>query len=122
MEVEREAILTCTVCGVDSSHILLYLSNRLRASQCRHCGATQVYSRHTYADYARDVAERSVRLVCNSARRALRISLETLQWPVKGVYKPFGLLGELGQVVQLERRSRHRRQLCCRGPNDHNAA
>ncbi len=41
MKVEQEAIPACTVCGVDSPHKLLYLSDLLRASQSRHCCATR---------------------------------------------------------------------------------
>ncbi len=42
MKVERDAILTCSACGVEGSHELLYLSEHLCASRCVNCGATHV--------------------------------------------------------------------------------
>jgi hypothetical protein len=106
MNVEREAILTCSACRVEGPHELLYLSNHLRASRCRNCGATRVYSEHIYADYARDVAERTARLPLKLAVDAVRRPLGVLGWPVKALRKPFGILEEMNQVYAFEQSRR----------------
>ncbi len=58
MKVESDIVLTCSVCRAESPHKLLYLSQRLRASECMNCGTTRIYSGHIYAEYARDLTER----------------------------------------------------------------
>lgn len=102
MKIEPDAVLVCTTCGVEGPHKLLYLSDRLRASQCGNCGVVLKFTSHLYADYAIDVAKRGIRLPFGLLGRALRNPLEVFGWPVKGVKKPFGLLRELGQVATLD--------------------
>ncbi len=103
MKLEPDAGLVCTNCGVEGPHELLYLSDHVRASRCGNCGAARMFTSHLYADYARDVAERGLRLPFGLVGRALRNPLEVFVWPVKVVRKPFELLEELGQVATLDR-------------------
>jgi hypothetical protein len=105
VKVEKDAILTCSECGVEGSHELLYLSEHLCASRCINCGATHVYSGHIYAEYARDLAERTSRLPGRFAGEMLHPT-EVVKWPFKALRKPFGLLREVSQVTIFER-SRH---------------
>jgi hypothetical protein len=107
VKIEPDAVLVCTTCGVEGSHRLLYLSDHLRASQCENCGAVRMFTAWLYADYARDVAERGLRLPCSLAGRALTNPLEVFGWPVRGVKKPFELLREFDQVAKLDRIYRH---------------
>lgn len=106
MKVERDAVLTCSVCGVEGPHELLYLSEHLRASRCANCGATQVYSGHIYADYARDLAERTARLPLRLTEDAVRRPTSLLSLPIKAIRKPVGLLKEVNLVAAFERSRR----------------
>lgn len=102
MKIEKDAILTCSACGTEGPHELLYLSEHLSASRCPNCGSTQVYSGHIYSEYARDLAERVTRLpgrFLNDVRYPFRIA----GWPVKAIFKPYGLLREFDQVTSFER-------------------
>ena len=103
MKVERDAVLTCESCGVEGPHELLYLSEHLRASRCANCDTTLVYSPHIYADYARDVTERSARLPFHLAQRALGHPTSVFKWPFKAMKKPFEILHEATQVASFER-------------------
>lgn len=103
MKVESDAILTCMACGVEGSHELLYLSEHMCASRCANCGHAVVYSHNLYADYARDLAERTSRLPINLASRVLRKPIDIMKWPFKVANKPLGLLKELNYVSVLER-------------------
>ena len=103
MKVERDAILTCSTCGAEGSHELLYLSKHLRASRCGSCGATRVYSGHIYAEYAKDLAERTARLPLRLAEDAVRRPTSLLGLPIKAVLKPAGLLSEMNLIAAFER-------------------
>ena len=107
MKIEPDAELVCGACGVEGPHELLYLSDHVRSSQCGNCGAVRMFTSRLYTDYARDVAQRGLRLPCNLAGRVLKNPLEVLGWPAKGVKKPFVLLRELDQVATLGRIHRH---------------
>jgi hypothetical protein len=102
LKVERDAILTCSVCGVEGPHELLYLSEHLCASRCVNCGTTSVYSDHIYSEYARDLAERTTHLPVRVAGDVLRHPTEIVKWPFKALRKPFGLLREVNQVTAFE--------------------
>jgi hypothetical protein len=106
LKVERNALLTCSVCGVEGPHELLYLSEHLRASRCVNCGATQIYSGHIYADYARDLAERTARLPLRLTEDAVRRPTSLLSLPIKAIRKPVGLLKEVNLVAAFERSRR----------------
>jgi hypothetical protein len=106
LKVERDAILTCSTCGVEGPHELLYLSEHLCASRCVNCGKTQIYSGHIYAEYAKDLAERTSRLPGRFAREAFRLPMGVMGWPVKALRKPFRLLKEVDQVTSFERSRR----------------
>ena len=103
MKVDQDAILTCSTCGVEGPHELLYLSEHLRASRCGNCGATRVYSGHIYAEYAKDLAERTARLPLRLVEDAVRRPTSLLGLPIKAVLKPAGLLSEMNLVVAFER-------------------
>jgi hypothetical protein len=107
VKIEPDAVLVCTTCGVEGSHTLLYLSDHVRASRCENCEAVRRFTDQLYADYARDVAERGLRLPCALAGRVLGNPLEVIGWPIKIVKKPLGLLRELDQVATLDRVYRH---------------
>ncbi len=107
MKIETDAVLVCTTCGVEGAHGLLYLSDHVRASRCENCGEVRRFTGRLYANYARDVAERGIRLPCSLARRVLDNPLEVLGWPIKVARKPFGILRELDQVARFERVYRH---------------
>lgn len=109
MKVENDAILTCTVCGVEGPHELLYLSEHMCASRCANCGHAVVYSHNLYADYARDLADRTSRLPISLASKVFRAPVDILRWPFKVARKPFGLLKELNYVSVLERGPRRPR-------------
>jgi hypothetical protein len=102
LKVVRDAILTCSACGVDGPHELLYLSEHLCASRCVDCGTTQVYSDHIYSEYARDLAERTTHLPVRVAGDVLRHPTQIVKWPFKALRKPFGLLREMTQVTAFE--------------------
>ena len=103
MKVEKDAVLTCSYCGVEGPHKLLYLSQHLSASRCANCEATQIFSDHLYADYTMDLAKRAGRLPLVVAKDAVRRSIGVLNLPVKAVRKPFGLLREVALVTAFER-------------------
>lgn len=103
MKVETDAILICSACRVEGPHELLYLSEHLRASRCANCGETRVYSGHIYAEYARDLFERTGRLPMRFAGDVIRRPTALVGWPVKALKKPFGLVKEVGQVTSFER-------------------
>jgi hypothetical protein len=106
LKVDKDAILTCSACGVEGPHELLYLSEHLCASRCVNCGTTHVYSGHIYAEYARDLAERTSRLPGRFAGDALRHPTELVKWPFKALRKPFGLIREVSQVTTFEQSRR----------------
>jgi len=109
LKVENDAILTCTACGVEGPHELLYLSEHMCASRCANCGHAVVYSHNLYADYARDLAGRTSRLPISLASKVLRSPVDVLRWPFKMANKPLGLLKELNYVAVLERGPRRSR-------------
>lgn len=106
LKLEKAAILTCSTCGVEGEHELLYLSERLEASRCLGCGKAQVYSGHIYSEYARDMVERTLHLPGKLTGEALRNPTTIVSWPFKAIRKPFRLLVEMNQVATLER-NRH---------------
>ena len=106
MKVERDAELTCSNCHVEGAHELLYLSEHLRASRCVNCGYALAYSRHIYAEYARDVAGRTARVPRRFVGRALRAPARAAMLPFKVLRKPLGLLREAHQVALFERSNR----------------
>ncbi len=106
MKVEKDAILTCSACGVEGPHELLYLSGHLCASRCLNCGKTQVYSGHIYTEYVQDVAERTTQLPGKFAGEVMRNPVAIARWPFKMIRKPFGLLREINQINTFER-NRH---------------
>jgi hypothetical protein len=103
LKVDQEAILTCLTCGVDGPHELLYLSEHLRASRCTNCGTTQVYTGHIYAEYVKDLAERTARLPLRLAEDVVRRPTSLLGLPIKAFRKPAGLLSEVILVADFER-------------------
>ena len=107
MKIISDAVLVCTTCGAEGAHELLYLSDRVRASQCTNCGSARMFTNHLYAEYAKDVAQRGFRLPFGLAERARSNPREVLGWPLKGVKKPFGLLREFGQVATRDWAYRH---------------
>ena len=108
MKVHRDAVLTCSTCGVEGRHELLYLSERLRASRCAFCGKTQVYSGRIYTEYALDLAERTTSLAGKVAGTVLRGPVEVAKLPFKAAGKPLGLLRELHEVATFKRAARRR--------------
>jgi predicted RNA-binding Zn-ribbon protein involved in translation (DUF1610 family) len=110
LKVENDAILTCTACGVEGPHELLYLSEHMCASRCANCGHAVVYSHSLYADYARDLAGRTSRFPISLASKVFRTPVDILRWPFKAAYKPLGLLKELNYVTVLERGPRRRQR------------
>jgi len=108
MKVYEDAVLTCSACGVEAEHELLYLSEHLRASRCKNCGETRIYSDHIYAEYLKDVFERTSRLPYRFADEALHSPTGLLKWPFKALRKPFGLLREANQLLSFERCRRTR--------------
>lgn len=108
MKVEDDAVLTCSNCGIEGPHELLYLSEHLCASRCANCGKTQVYSGHIYAEYARDLAERTSRLPTRLAGEVLRHPTALVKLPFKVLGKPFGLIREVTEVTAFERGRRTR--------------
>ena len=111
MKVENDAILTCSVCLIEGPHRLLYLSRHLCASECINCGATNTYSGHIYAEYAKDLTERVARLPLRLAGEVTRSPTAMLLWPGKALLKPLGLANEINQVTTFERRSRRRHRV-----------
>ncbi|HET7479103.1 MAG TPA: hypothetical protein VFJ72_06270 [Rubrobacteraceae bacterium] len=107
MKVENDAVLTCSACGIEGPHELLYLAEHLCASRCINCGKTQVYSGHIYTEYARDLAERTTHLPFRFAGDVLRHPTELVKWPFKALGKPWGLLREVNQVTAFERSRRY---------------
>jgi predicted RNA-binding Zn-ribbon protein involved in translation (DUF1610 family) len=103
LKIEKDAILTCSTCGTEGPHELLYLSEHLSASRCPSCGSTQVYSGHIYSEYARDLAERFVRLPGRFLDDAFHHPVRVVGWPLKAIFKPYGLLREFDQVSSFER-------------------
>lgn len=103
MKVHRDAVLTCSTCGVEGEHELLYLSERLRASRCANCGKTLVYSGHIYTEYALDLVERTTNLAGKVAGTVLRGPLEVAKLPLKAAGKPLGLLRELHEISSFKR-------------------
>lgn len=106
MKVQRDAVLTCSSCGIEGEHELLYLSEHLCASRCANCGRTQVYSGHIYTEYARDLAERTTNYAGRMAGNVLRSPVEIAKLPFKAIGKPFGLLREFHEVTSFERSRR----------------
>jgi predicted RNA-binding Zn-ribbon protein involved in translation (DUF1610 family) len=108
LKVENDAVLTCSSCGVEGPHELLYLSEHLCASRCANCGKTQVYSGHIYAEYARDLFERTGRYPGKFAGEVLRHPTRLMTWPFRALGKPLGVMREVGQVTSFERSRRSR--------------
>ena len=108
MKLDREAVLTCSACGVEGPHELLYLSEHLCASRCANCGKTHVFTGHIYADYAKDLAGRTAGLTGKFVGDVLKRPTEVFRYPFKAVGKPFQLLREMSQVTDFERRRRSR--------------
>lgn len=106
MNVYKDAVLTCSTCGVEGEHELLYLSERLRASRCANCGKTQVYSGHIYTEYALDLAERTKNYAGKMAGNVLRGPAEIVRLPFKAIGKPLGLLRELHEISSFNRSRR----------------
>jgi predicted RNA-binding Zn-ribbon protein involved in translation (DUF1610 family) len=106
LKVEKDAVLTCSACGIEGPHELLYLSEHLCASRCVNCGKTQVYSGHIYTEYARDLFERTGQFPGKLAGEVLRHPTELVKWPFKFLRKPFGLIREVDQVSAFERSRR----------------
>ncbi len=107
MKVESDIALTCSVCRAEGPHKLLYLSQRLRASECMNCGTTRIYSGHIYAEYARDLTERVAWLPFRLAGEAARSPTAMLLWPAKAFRELFELAKEMNQVAAFERRRHH---------------
>ena len=103
MKVERDAILTCSACGIEGPHELLYLSEHLSASRCVNCGKSQTYSGRIYSQYARDLVERTGRLPRKFAEEALKHPTKVMGWPFKALRKPYTLLREVDQVTTFQR-------------------
>jgi predicted RNA-binding Zn-ribbon protein involved in translation (DUF1610 family) len=110
VKVERDAILTCSACGVEGPHRLLYLSEHLSASRCANCGETNVYSGDIYAEYARDLFERTGRLPVRFLGEALRHPIRLVRWPFKAVRKPYRLFKEVSEVNSFEQARHHSRE------------
>jgi NMD protein affecting ribosome stability and mRNA decay len=106
LKLEKAAILTCSTCGIEGKHELLYLSERLEASRCSSCGKTQVYSKRIYSEYARDMVRRTLHLPGKLTGEVLENPVTVASWPVKAIRKPFRLLAEVSQVAFLERSRR----------------
>ena len=106
MKVETDAILVCSSCGVEGEHELLYLSDHLRTSCCSNCGASRHFSSHVYAEYVRDLAERTAGLPRKLAGEVFKSPTWVVTWPAKAVRKPFSVLWEIGQVTAIEHRDR----------------
>ncbi len=102
MKVERGAILTCSTCGVEGPHELLYLSDRLCASHCDNCGATLLFSGHIYAEYTKDVAERTAHLPVKLVGDIFQRPAGVLTWPFKVLRKPLKLFREVAQITAFE--------------------
>jgi hypothetical protein len=105
VKIEPDAVLTCTACGVEGPHELLYLSDRVRASRCASCGKTRTYSGHIYSEYARDLVERTTHLPARLASEALHRPLAVFWWPTKALLKPLGLLREVSRLNTFEKAS-----------------
>ncbi len=106
MKVERDAILTCSACGVEGPHELLYLSEHLSASRCVNCGKSQIYSGRIYSEYARDLVERTGRLPRKFVEEALKHPTKVVGWPLKALLKPYGLIREVDQVNTFHQSNR----------------
>ena len=108
MKLDREAVLTCSACGVEGPHELLYLSEHLCASRCMSCGKNQVFTGHIYADYARDLAERTAGLTGRFVGDVFKRPTQVFRYPFKAAIKPFQLAREVTQVTAFERGRRSR--------------
>ncbi len=106
MKVERDAILTCSACGIEGPHELLYLSEHLSASRCVSCGKTQVYSGEIYSQYARDLIERAGRLPRKFVKEAIKHPTRVIARPFKALRKPYTLIKEVDQVTTFHQGSR----------------
>lgn len=106
MKVDRDAILTCSACGIEGPHELLYLSEHLSASRCVSCGKTQVYSGEIYSQYARDLIERTGRLPRKFVKEAIKHPTRVIAWPFKALRKPYTLIKEVDQVTTFHQGSR----------------
>ncbi|AHY46933.1 Hypothetical Protein RradSPS_1650 [Rubrobacter radiotolerans] len=109
MKLEYDAILTCSRCGVEGPHELLYLTGHLAASRCQNCGENLIYSEHLYEDYVRDVAERTGHLPEKLASDAFRRPLSLALWPLKAAGKPLLLAREVVTLSRFQRFGRGRR-------------
>lgn len=105
MKIEDDAILTCSACGVEGPHELLYLSGHLAASRCLNCDEARVYSEHLYEDYVRDVIERTGHLPEKLATEAFKSPLSLAFWPIKAIHKPLSLAREINRLSGFDQRS-----------------
>jgi hypothetical protein len=105
LKVDKDAILTCSECGAEGPHELLYLSEHLCASRCISCGATHAFSGHIYAEYVRDLAERTSRLPGKLTGETFHPT-GVVKWPFRALRKPFGPIKEVGQVTTFEQSRR----------------
>ena len=108
MKLDSEAFLTCSACGVEGAHELLYLSEHLCASRCANCGKTHVFTGHIYADYAKDLVGRTAGLTGRFLGDVLKRPTAVFGYPFKVAAKPFQLVKEVTQVTAFER-GRHAR-------------
>lgn len=100
VKIEEDAVLSCSACGVEGRHELLYLSNHLAASRCLNCEETRVYSEHLYEDYVRDVVERTGHLPEKPIVKALKIPLSLAFWSLR-VEKPLSMACEFGRLASF---------------------
>jgi hypothetical protein len=108
LKLDSEAFLTCSACGVEGAHELLYLSEHLCASRCANCGKTHVFTGHIYADYAKDLAGRTAGLTGRVFGDVLKRPTSVFGYPFKVAAKPFQLVKEVTQLTAFER-GRHAR-------------
>ncbi|WP_119068423.1 hypothetical protein [Rubrobacter indicoceani] len=105
MKIEDDAILTCSACGTEGPHELLYLSGHLAASRCLTCDETRVYSDHLYEDYVRDVIERTGHLPEKLVAEAFKSPLSLALWPIKAAHKPLSLAREFNRLTHFDQHS-----------------
>lgn len=62
MNVVREVVLTCSVCGTEGPHELLYLSGAVAASRCAAYGTRLAFLPDLRMRYAEDIAVRAAEI------------------------------------------------------------
>lgn len=108
MNVAREVVLTCSVCGTEGPHELLYLSGDVAASRCATCGTTLAFLPDLRMCYAGDIAVRAARLPRRFVGEAATRPLRLLLWPAKALRKPFRLLREMEEIAAFRGTSARR--------------